>query len=190
VVLNPLPWKHIWQLVWNKYVDVSTRDFLWRLVHRVLWVGYRFRGFAANRVHCVCCGNHDTIETVEHLFFGCVAADAVWTWMQTLVHRVCNIHLNISIAFVCLGFTSVCKSKTQAMFCNLVRAECLKAIWHYRNRCVFDEIPFSSTVLLGLVQDRVVRHLQIISKTKSCPNQLRNLSEQALLDPFMSTFTT
>jgi len=179
---NPLPWKHVWQLVWNKCVDVSTRDFLWRLVHRALWVGFQFRSWAPDRCYCVCCGNGDIMETIEHRFLHCPGVVQVWSWMHSLMLRLCDVNLEMSVAFVCLGLTDVCRSKAVSMLCNAVRSECLKAIWHFRNRCVYDNLAFSTAALLSFTKDRVLRHLHTLKSSNSFPLNFKTLCTLATED--------
>jgi len=181
--IDSIPWKKVWRLVWQKHVDVSTRDFLWRLVMRALWVGSRFQHWAPERSLCRCCDSANTIETFEHLFVNCSGVLDVWTWMRSLILKLCGVQLDMSVSFICLGLTNPCRIQAQAILCNVVRSECLKAIWHFRNQVVHDNKNFTCAGLLNLAKNRVSRHLSTLISSYNIPtSSLKDLCQKAIED--------
>jgi len=127
-------WKRDLKL--NKHLLPVYADFLFRLQHNALHLGYRFQHLqdAKTTCHFDC----DHLETPQHLFWLCPFASRLWDpFLQPLQRAFASeLSWGTLVYFTSLQPTPQAKEKygiTLYAVLNLVRAIVTRCIWMHRN---------------------------------------------------------
>jgi hypothetical protein len=70
-------WKRVFGWVWDRFRDRKINDHLWRLMTRSLNFGFKRRAYADPACPC----GH-AMESIEHVYNGCVVFNVVWAWFR------------------------------------------------------------------------------------------------------------
>ncbi|CAL1361259.1 unnamed protein product [Linum trigynum] len=130
-----------WKRVWNLGIPPKLKVFLWQVLHRFLPTTEALIGRRV-AVHPRCPVCWDAPETMEHLFFDCRVARAMWDYAglehvgQGLPRHTFPIFLNRLLAII--------KDPSQIMAVVAV----LWRIWKSRNWVVFEGKQFGFPALL------------------------------------------
>ena len=135
------PWRRIIKAIRHRSLDRKVTDFLWKILHRALPVGYNRRRYAdPSCPHC-----DGTTETLDHLLVDCPVTRDVWLWFSTQWDRVTGTTLNIINSLDLLLLISARPRrnpwrKTQQLALRVAAAETLYAVWLHRNNVLFNEV--------------------------------------------------
>jgi hypothetical protein len=164
-------WMAVWLWVWAAYRDRKVCDFLWRLFHHALPLGYNRRRFSDDVDCCVCSGQ---LETYEHLLRDCPSTRAVWAWFRRIWRSAFGTDpfpQDICRAlFLCLPPRKNRKRARQRVLVrSIALGELLYAIWLQRCRCLFDKQPneFAPLVIVAVARFRIRRALTTVSHPSS-----------------------
>jgi hypothetical protein len=83
--------------------------------------------------HCCYCGEN---ESISHLFFECVVAKVIWSYISDLV--------GIEVGGDYVSVASKWLSKEKNYCINVISAAALRSIWLTRNAMIFDKQVWSS----------------------------------------------
>jgi len=173
---RPPPWRRIIKAIRHRSLDRKVTDFLWKILHRALPVGYNRRRFAdPSCPHCD--------GTIDHLLVDCPVTREVWLWFSTQWDRVTGPTLNIINSLDLLLLISARPRrnpwlKTQQLALRVAAAETLYAVWLHRNDVLFNEATTSAPTAIGQARFRVRRALTTLAYTKDGSAMLANLTHQ------------
>lgn len=120
--------------VWSRMVvdnptTWNTRQFVWRLLHRLLPVRERLvRHGRAEEETCLFCGREQ--ESLAHLFAFCPLTKSAYFRFLLLTNKL-GIS-KVSLTDVVFGFSAIAGSTARATVFNVVLSLFLQAIWGYR----------------------------------------------------------
>jgi hypothetical protein len=129
----------------NKHLLPVYADFLYRLQHNALYLGYRFQHIQDAKTTCHFDCEH--LETAQHLFWLCPFASRLWDPFIQPLQRAFTSELTWStlVYFTSLKPTQEAKHKygyTLFVVLNFVRAIVTRCIWMHRNDIRFhDQVP-------------------------------------------------
>jgi hypothetical protein len=165
-----LPWKRVLRWVWTSTRDRHVNDFLYKLIHRRLPLGYRRYWDPQLEVGCPCGG---ALETLEHLFGVCPIARSVWTWFFSAWRRATDIRLVASprhVFFASLPPAHLRRNNAPLYkLLSIAHTEALYSIWLCRNRYVFDDDPYEPVVIKALALSRILAACQAASSLHHLP---------------------
>jgi hypothetical protein len=165
-------WRRVWTWVWASHRDRKVCDFLWRLLHRSLNLGFDRRRYSQDSDSCSCCVCPDQIESYSHLLIDCPISHHVWRWFILVWHTATDLHLDDTL-FGCL-FSSLVPSKVPAaskhrwLILSVAHGELLYSLWLCRCRAIFDQQPneFSIWAITSTATFRINRALQTVCSAK------------------------
>jgi hypothetical protein len=159
------PWRRIWRWVWSPHRQHKVRDFLFRLLHRRLQLGYDRRAFADD-INCAACTS--TLETYEHFLHDCPVVSSVWRWFRQLCRSTFerNINNNIDGHLLCSvspGRIAPARRSTWRLFSS-AHGELLYSVWLQRCSALLDDAhpPFSAAAIIGRFVGRMQDHLNTL----------------------------
>ena len=114
-VFAPLYWPSTWaQLFWFS-LDRPVIDVSWKIAHGVLRTGQCLVStFGMSRIPVACFCNPLSTESLEHLFISCPLAQAVLSWLQSLMFR-CSSLIPSLCRHVLFGSCDLKKVMSQAV---------------------------------------------------------------------------
>ena len=135
-------------------------DVSWKIAHGVLWTGQRLVStFGMSHIRIACFCNPLSTESLEHLFFSCPLAQAVLSWLQSLMSRCSALIPSLSCRHVLFGFNCDELCVVPRGFVYMLNV-CKYFLWSARNDYRFRDIVPSS----GTVCARVRFHLPLLFK--------------------------
>lgn len=169
-------WVAVWLWVWAAYRDLKVADFLWRLFHQALPLGYNRRGFArkqtdpakSNTNCCVC----PEMETYAHFLRDCPSSSAVWAWFRRVwssAFPADPLHRDLLRALFLAPRKIRKRARSRLLVRSIVMGELLYTVWIQRCRALFDKQPneFSPLVIIAVARFRIRRALTTVSHPSS-----------------------
>ena len=162
-VFGPLYWPSTWaQLFWFS-LDRPVIDVSWKIAHGVLRTGQRLVStFGMSHIPIACFCNPLSTESLEHLFFSCPLAQAVLSWLQSLMSRCSALIPSLLCRQVLFGFNCDELRVVPRGFVYMLNV-CKYFLWSARNYRFRDILPSSGTVC-AQVCARVRFHLPLLFK--------------------------
>ena len=133
-------WRRIWKWVWSTYRDRKVCDFLWRLLHKGLYLGHDRHHYAED-TSCPLCPDQE--ESYQHLLVDCPAIQRLWSWFSSVWHSVTATRLGHAslhtILLSSLWPSRVPKtSRARLTVLSIAHGELLYTLWLARCRALFD----------------------------------------------------
>ena len=167
-----LPWKRVLRWIWSPYRDRHINDLLFKIIHHRLPIGERRQWDPDLNVACPC-GND--LETLTHLFVDCPVARSSWTWFfnswRVATGRVTVASTRASF-FASVPPAHLRNDKAYWRLFSIAQPEMLYCIWLQRCRCLFDDQPYSSAIVVALFKARLISALSSASSLASVPGFL------------------
>ena len=163
-VFGPLYWPSTWaQLFWFS-LDRPVIDVSWKIAHGVLRTGQRLVStFGLSHIPIACFCNPLSTESLEHLFFSCPLAQAVLSWLQSLMSRCSALIPSLLCQHVLFGFNSDELHVVPRGFVCMLNV-CKYFLWSACNDYRFRDIVPSSDIVCVQVCARVRFHLPLLFK--------------------------
>jgi exonuclease III len=164
-----LPWKRTLRWIWSPLRNGVVNDLLLLMVHRRLPLGDRRHWDPELNVSCPC---GLELETPEHLFCECAVAQSVWQWFFSAWRSSTGAQLAATVRNTLFGSVPVShvrsKSKAYWGLLSVAQSQVLYSIWLARNRWVFDDEPFSVTVIKATATVRILHACQAVVQLHEC----------------------
>ena len=106
-VFGPLYWPSTWAQLFCFSLNRRVIDVSWQIAQGVLRTGQRLVStFGMSHIPIACFCNPLSTESLEHLFFSCPLAQAVLSWLQSLMSRCSALIPSLLCQHVLFGFNS------------------------------------------------------------------------------------
>ena len=139
-------------------------DVSWKIAHGVLRTGQRLVStFGMSHIPIACFCNPLSTESLEHLFFLCPLAQAVLSWLQSLMSRSSALIPSLLCRHVLFGFNGDELRVVPRGFVYMLNV-CKYFLWLARNDYRFRDIVPSSGTVYAQVCARVRFHLPFLFK--------------------------
>ena len=125
---------HWAKLIWNSSIPPSKSLTIWRALHDKLPTDDNLskRGCHLPSI-CNLCGKE--VETSVHLFFQCIFAKFIWSWLSSTINVQCSfLSFHEALALYNRNWSPLCKLTILATIIN-----CCNVIWFCRNQRRFSE---------------------------------------------------
>ena len=163
-VFGPLYWPFTWsQLFWFS-LDCPVIDISWQIAHEVPRTGHRLVStFGMSHISIACFCYLSSVETLDHLFFSCPLAQAVLSWLQSLLSRCSALISPLMCLHVLFRFNSDELRVVPRGFVYMLNV-CKYFLWSARNDYRFRDIAPCSCTVCAQVCARVRFHLPLLFK--------------------------
>ena len=163
-VFGPLYWPSTWsQLFWFS-LDRPVIDISRQIAHGVPRKGHRLVStFGMSHIPIACFCNPSSVETLDHLFFSCPLAQAVLSWLQSLIFRCSALIPPLLCRHVLFGFNSDELCVVPRGFVYMLNV-CKYFLWSACNDYRFQDIAPCSGTVCAQVCARVRFHLPLLFK--------------------------
>jgi hypothetical protein len=156
-VIQPTQWRKIWPWIWHRYRNKKIADFLWKLFHKALYLGWDRRRYS-NDTNCPLCPNK--VETYEHFLQECPASQSLWDWFKHIWQKSSDLLIGTSLTdrLLCSVARRLPKSSHHRwIIFSILHGEILYTLWIQRCRALFDEdkTQMSSDVLIAVARHRI-----------------------------------
>ncbi|PWA61623.1 RNA-directed DNA polymerase, eukaryota [Artemisia annua] len=148
---NDRDYSNIHVFEWCKWIPIKYNIFGWRAEMGKIptAMALRHRNIPINDVSCPFCG--DVEETVDHLFTGCLVANALWQHFTSW----CKVHNWFAFSFKDLvdihNFVGL-TGKAKDIFHGIILIGCW-SIWRARNRIKFQNKKYRMVNIIGEVKE-------------------------------------
>lgn len=139
-----LYWPSTWMELFLFDLDCPLIDFSWKAAHRVLYTADRLLGFGYDIDPDCFCG---CPETPSHLFFSCLLAVSVFSWLQSLMFLYSSTVPSLLCRHVLFGFNPVELCCTPRIFVYILNV-CKFFLWHACNDFLFRNIRPGALVVI------------------------------------------
>ena len=161
---NPIDWNKVYSTPYKCTIDVKSRYFQYRYIHRILPTNeFLFKIGIVGSDKCTFCGVEK--ETIKHLMWSCEKVSAFWKevikWLENL-----NFQINLSFLEVCFGVHNM----NHANFINMILIWAKKFI--YKCRVQETNIAFQDFNQWVIFMQKVERFIAT-SKDKLGPHLLK-----------------
>jgi hypothetical protein len=182
---TPIRWKRIINWIWSPHRDRKINDWLWKLIHRALPLGFNRRRFSDD-INCAC--GTDVVESIEHVFGACAVFSALWAWFRNAWHEATKVVIGDSLydRLFCSvpTFTRPLKQQDNKMYWILfgvAHSELLYCWWLHRCDAVMDDQldAFTPTAIAARFRHRLTVHVGAIM------DLARYTGLQSWTDPFI-----
>ena len=120
-------WKLIYMLPWNTLIDSESRCFQYKFLHRILATNYFLKKIGKiEDDECSFC--HNSVETLEHLFYECIHTRNLWNEIiESLLKKLLINSITLNDIF--LGLLDTKYSETANTIITIAK----KYIWKSRS---------------------------------------------------------
>ena len=146
-------WNKIWQSLGKSKASLKAKQLHWKTLHHAIFTEHKLNLMGFSNGICVLCTKQR--ETLQHLFWECSHAQAIWESIFPILDKVAMNTLNYEIEkpqISCLlGIhykPSVCK------FINTIILEAKWFIWKSRNIYKYEKRYMNKNTLLHASNDR------------------------------------
>ena len=106
-VFGPLYWPSTWAQLFCFSLNRRVIDVSWQIAQGVLRTGQRLVStFGMSHIPIACFCNPLSAESLEHLFFSCLLAPAVLSWLQSLMSHCSALIPSLLCQHVLFGFNN------------------------------------------------------------------------------------
>ncbi|XP_022796234.1 uncharacterized protein LOC111334683, partial [Stylophora pistillata] len=157
-IYGNLDWPATWRSLSLFHLDRQVTDLNWKIAHGVLYTAQRLASFGLSVPLPCFCGA--PVETPEHLFFYCLLAQSVLSWIQSLLFGFSSMCPVLLLRHVIFGLNSNELRATPCVLIYLLNL-CKFFVWQSRNDFRFRNSRPGAVDVIARVKTRLRFRLNI-----------------------------